>query len=462
MKNPRHNAVLKTPKTRWAATTNPSMMSIYPSRHNIISPIPDSDQYLILNILSGNADFISITELELLKNPAQCPELEELKTRGYIVDPQEEQQRYQLKYNEFLEERIKEEVQIFFVPTYACNFSCSYCYQSEYPDRGMSFRPEITVSFFHFVERQFKHQKKYITLFGGEPLLPSPTHKSQVAYFIEKLRDNGLELSVVTNGFSLDKYFDLLDSCFIREIQVTLDGTSEVHNMRRQLKNSSPTFERIVENIDQCLARNLRVNLRMVIDRDNLENLPMLASFAIDKGWTSNPLFKTQIGRNYELHYCQSNSKKLLDRLTLYQELYTLIQRFPHIMHFHKPAFSVMSFLHENGKLPNAIFDACPACKSEWAMDYSGNIYPCTATVGKPGEKVGTFFPEIHLDTAKISPWQKRDVTIIEKCIDCNVQLICGGGCGSLASNKNKNIHSPDCRPIAELTALGAAAYFMH
>jgi hypothetical protein len=35
----------------------------------------------------------------------------------------------------------------------------------------------------------------------------------------------------------------------------------------------------------------------MVIDKENIENLPEFAQFAIDKGWTNNPLFKTQIGR---------------------------------------------------------------------------------------------------------------------------------------------------------------------
>ncbi len=92
----------------------------------------------------------------------------------------------------------------------------------------------------------------------------------------------------------------------IREVQVTLDGTADIHNSRRFLKGGDGTFDRIVRGIDAALANKIDINLRMVIDKENIDNLPDLAQFAIDKGWTKSRYFKTQIGRNYELHHCQS------------------------------------------------------------------------------------------------------------------------------------------------------------
>jgi uncharacterized protein len=290
--------------------------------------------------------------------------------------------------------------------------------------------------------------------------LASASHKKNIEYFLTSCQKNKLDVAIVTNGYTLHEYLPDLDPSFVREIQITLDGTRDVHNKRRRLKNNDSTFEKIVANIDACLEKEIPVNLRMVVDKENLDNLPDLADFAIERGWTSHPLFKTQIGRNYELHYCQNGTSKLYNRLELYQELYKLIKEFPQILLFHKPAFSVIKFLQENGKLPKALFDSCPACKSEWAMDFTGSVYSCTATVGKPGEKLGTFFPEASLDESKIKKWQQRDVLHIEKCLDCNLQLICGGGCGSIALNKNGNILSPDCRPIDGLHPLGVKLYF--
>ena len=431
-----------------------------PSKHNIIAPVKEGKEHIIVNVLSVNADILSEEELSLLNHPSNRNYPPDFIEKGYVADPHKEDLDYRLKYIEFLEEREKEEMQLFFVPTYACNFTCSYCYQSGYPDKNLSFSKEITDAFFDFVGKQFSNRKKYITLFGGEPLLNSQSYKESLSYFIEKAVAGKLDIAVVTNGYFLDQYLDILDPAFTREIQITLDGTRDMHNQRRKLKNNSPTFDKIVENIDACLQKQMPVNLRMVVDRENMDDLPALADFAIEKGWADHPLFKTQIGRNYELHYCQDGKSKLFNRLSLYQELLGLIKKHPQIIRFYKPAFSVMKFLQENGELPKPLFDACPACKSEWAMDYTGTIYSCTATVGKPGEKLGSFYPKVELSDEKIKIWQQRDVMHIEKCRECNLQLICGGGCGSIAFNQNHDILSPDCRPIGELIGLGAEAYF--
>ena len=62
----------------------------------------------------------------------------------------------------------------------------------------------------------------------------------------------------------------------------------------------------------------------MVADKENIDNLPELAQFAIDKGWTKSPCFKTQIGRNYELHHCQSAPDKLFSRISLFERIFEL------------------------------------------------------------------------------------------------------------------------------------------
>jgi uncharacterized protein len=53
-----------------------------------------------------------------------------------------------------------------------------------------------------------------------------------------------------------------------------------------------------------------------------------------------------------------------------------------------------------------------------------------------------------------------RDVVSIAECKECCVQLACGGGCGSVAKNKNGSVCSTDCRPVKELLELGFAFYF--
>ena len=435
------------------------------SKHNIFSRITGSDNFFIVNLLSGSADILNPAEGNLLHdflNGREIPEEfhENLKEQGYLVDEKEEERLYRSKYLDFIDARDTDEVQLFFVPNYNCNFACTYCYQDEYANTKQELTTEVVDAFFRHINHEFAGRKKYLTIFGGEPLLNSPKQKGLIVYLLKLANESNLEVCFVTNGYSLVEYVDILKLAHIREIQVTLDGIGSVHDGRRFMKGGGVTFEKIVKGIDACLEARLPVNLRMVIDKQNIDGLPEMAQYAIDKGWTKSEFFKTQLGRNYELHHCQATSEKLFSRISLYETLYKQVKEHPYILEFYKPAYSISKFLAENGNLPDPLFDACPACKTEWAFDYTGQIYSCTATVGKPGESLGTFFPEVTCRAEMINEWESRDVTTIAECSDCNIQLACGGGCGSVAKNRTGSVCSTDCRPVKELLELGFSAYF--
>lgn len=437
------------------------------SKQNISSRIKNSDHSYIVNLLTGNADILEpdeAKELSLIKE-GKTPdkEFEEILTeKGYLKDSSDEKQLYRKRYFDFIKTRETEEIQLFFILNYSCNFNCTYCYQDEYsnpkPDSGY----RIIDACFDYILKKFANRRKYVTVFGGEPLLNSEGQKEKTAYLLHKANEANLDVCFVTNGYYLEEYMDILVKGKIREIQVTLDGTKEYHNQRRFLRGGGPTFDRIVKGIDLCLQNHLPVNLRMVIDKENINDLPDLANFAIEKGWTSSRYFKTQIGRNYELHHCQSTPEKLFSRISLFEKIFELTKKYPQIEQFYKPAYSVAKHLAQNGSLPDPLFDACPACKTEWAFDYTGKIFSCTATVGKEDEMLGTYYPEVKLFDKKVEEWESRDVTSIPECKDCELQLACGGGCGSVAKNKNGSISSPDCRPVKELLELGFAAYLMN
>lgn len=436
------------------------------SRFNILSRIKDSEDYFIVNLLSGNADILDISDASKIETIRRGEDLAdqdfmaELAEKGYITDESEETRQYRRKYLDFVDARETDEIQLIFVTNYSCNFSCSYCYQDQYQNPENILDRNVIDAFFSYIGKEFATRRKYITIFGGEPLLGSSRQKQKIGYIVEKANEAGLSLCFVTNGYHLKEYIPVLSKGSIREIQVTLDGTGPVHDSRRFLKGGGATFSKIVEGIDSCLEAGIDVNLRVVIDRENIANLPELAQFAIDKGWTRNSLFKTQIGRNYELHHCQSSPEKLFDRLTLYESIFEIIEKHPHVQEFYKPAYSISKYLAENGELPDPLFDSCPACKTEWAFDFQGKIYSCTATVGKPDESLGTFYPDVALDQSAVEQWQERDILSISECRECQVRLACGGGCGSLAKNRTGKICSADCRPVKELMEIGFKAYF--
>jgi uncharacterized protein len=80
--------------------------------------------------------------------------------------------------------------------------------------------------------------------------------------------------------------------------------------------------------------------------------------------------------------------------------------------------------------------------------------------VGKRGESVGRIFPVNEREDGLIERWSKRDVTTISECRECSLQLLCGGGCAAVASNRTGSVSAPDCRPVKELMEMGISFYF--
>lgn len=429
-----------------------------PSRHNILSQIPGTDTWCLANLLSGEADLLESHEAEAFQRGAPL-DPGQFAAKGYLVEPEEEERRYRRAWLDFAQARDQDEVQLFFVPDQACNFDCDYCFQEGYERPSAEAFDEVAAAFFAWIDARFAGRRRYLTLFGGEPLLPSPAARRRIETLVRGAADRELDIAVVTNGYTIKEYLPLLMQARVREVQITLDGPPEVHDRRRPLKGGGATFERVAAGVDATLAAGLPVNLRVVLDRDNLPHLPALARIAVERGWTDHPSFKTQLGRNYELHTCQVDQSRLYSRIELAAALHALATKHPDVLRFHKPAFSISRFLFEQGRLPDPLFDACPGTKTEWAFDATGRIYACTATVGKTGEVLGRFWPQVALDEARIERWQDRDVMAIEGCRNCPVQLACGGGCAAVAFNRTGDLHQTDCRPVAELLGLGASLY---
>lgn len=469
-----------------------------------------SKRFFIMNYLTGSIDEIEDSEREELERRMRTndwsmyPLADYMLQRGYLFESIEEEEKLiQEKYIEFMEEYENTPVQIIFSTTYACNFSCIYCFQESYKETSKIITPQVTDQFFLYIRKHFAKEKvkPYITLFGGEPLLNGEKYKINFIYFLRKAKEFDYEITIVTNGYELETYLPIFKDLDlkIKEIQVTIDGSPEKHNERRPTVTGKPTFHKISRGVTKALEYGYRINLRMIIDKENLSSLYKLAEYAKEVGWLkySPTLFETSIGRNYELHTCQPKNT-LYNRVELWTDFVELSKQYPILKEFHQPHFHGIKYLSETGTLPMPIFDGCPAGKKEWAFDLYGNIYGCTASVGVEKYKLGNIFedtdiklkrseieilreeidsellyisegkkPEMYhknillLDNAKEQrlKWQTRDVLTIPQCKNCAYSLSCGGGCGVLAANHNGNIHSSDCRPVKELVALGIEFY---
>ncbi len=438
---------------------------MYYSKYNLILPLGDSQYpYAVMNSLSGAFDLATSAERETLQNLAEGRAAEGselityLKSRGYLfADRAEEDDLVQKKFVEFQDALTDTAPQVLFIPTYNCNLDCVYCFQKGIKHKTELISREVVDAFFNYLPDLYPFKKPFITLFGGEPLVNSPKQREIIDYIVKKAAAGDYEIAAVTNGFDLADYLPVLTQARVKEIQITVDGPRELHDSRRHTANGKPTFQRIMDGIGQAVGQGIPVNLRAVVDKTNFDGLVELASELERLGWLDLPAekFKTQIGRNYELFECYASPSHLLGQVEHWAKVVELSQQHPVLKKFHQPEFKGIKHLVQTGELYLPSFDTCPACKTEWVFDLYGSIYGCTANTGRDEYKLGTFYPNFAFDQSEVGEWQKRNVLNIPECRECDVSLICGGGCGVVAKEKNGAVLSPDCRPIKGILAQG-------
>jgi uncharacterized protein len=431
-------------------------------------------EYAILNPVAGNFDLMSESEHNQylgIESGEQNPLLpnvsftDYLLERGYAFESEAAYEESRVKaYAEFRNEVQDAQVQLMLIPTYSCNLACTYCFQHGIDGRPQMISKENVDSFFDYARVEFKDAKvkPFITLFGGEPLINSKAQREIIEHIVEHCVAEDYEISAVTNGYDFTEYVDLLSMAKIKEIQFTLDGSETVHDKRRMTANMKGTFDRVIMGMEKAVALGIPINLRSVIDKENVDDLVALAQLMDDRGWLDLPpqLFKTQIGRNYELFECYEKPQHLFTQLELWAYVAKLAEAHPVLKKFHRPDFMGIRYLVDTGEMYLPSFDTCPAAKTEWVFDLYGDIYGCTASCGREDFKLGTFWPEVTKNEEAIQTWKNRDVTNIEKCKDCKYDIVCGGGCGVVAANQYEGeILSPDCRPIQELYDLGLNFY---
>lgn len=440
------------------------------SQNNLIVKLDQQDpvEYAILNPVSGSFDIMSESEREAYSalesgKTIHSEMMDYLIDRGYLFkDLQEHERTREDSYREFLHAMKEEPVQLILIPSYSRSPDCA-CSPNNSGERADFIFAETVDSFFNYIEKEFGNAKSkpFITLFGSEPLINSKAQKEMVDYIVNQCAEKGYEFSAVTNGCDFTEYAEMLKKAKIKEIQFALDGTQTLRGQEGWTANQKGCFGRILDGIEQAVLHKMPVKLKVVIERQNFRDLVNLAEQLDQRGWLDLPaeLFKTEIRADGELCEWYERPESLFSQLELWTCAAKLAEEYPVIKKFHRPDFMGVRSLVDTEEL-RPVFYTCPAAKTRWVFDLYGDIYGCTACCGREKYKLGTYWPIVKRNEAAMQSWQKRDATNIEPCRSCKFDVICGGGCGAAAAEKNGGeILSPDCRPVRKIYAAGLNFY---
>lgn len=274
---------------------------------------------------------------------------------------------------------------------------------------------------------------KHIGLFGGEPLLPQ--NRCLLEHIIKQAPEKCYD--IITNGYYLDQYVDLLSQIDVSYVMVTLDGGRSIHDKKRVLANGGPTFDTILNNIQTCLQNRIAIRIRMNIDGDTISESERLRNELLQKFQDYTDLLSFEISPMMEIN--RSERDQLINELTQNDILHQPNARNKILSRF-SPVINTLLY----GQRLHPTYSYCSSHQNKFIVDPLGLIYPCLAAVGKRDYAIGTFHPQVKLFENNV---RNRNIETIEKCRSCTYSLLCGGGC-PLKIDVCKDIYQAECGSI--------------
>ncbi len=330
--------------------------------------------------------------------------------------------------------------------TYRCNLRCKHCYSTA----GKPWKDELNE------EEAMKALNiladagvTAIAFSGGEPLL-----RKDFFDLAKAASDYGMFVSLATNGTLLNKEnVRRLKECGVWFVQISLDGTKEVHERFRGIEG---IFERVVEGIKNCVEEGLITCISTTATKINYEDVPKVMDLAEELGVQWFMLYNfIPVGRgDFEMDLSAEERERLL------KELWKRLKATGINFMSTAPYYARIALQEESSIVPTHFYNpnlegklkvladfigGCGCGRFYVAMRANGNIEPCV------------FFPltlanikEFESGDDFLVFWKEnevlndlRDKDKIEICGSCRYRYVCGG-CRARAYAYFKDYLKPD------------------
>lgn len=411
---------------------------MYWSKYNILSK-SEKYGYLLFNTMSLAFIRINEQDIDMWKKLRETPDsytnfqnYDFLIKARILVDNQEDDLNVYLA--DVLKNRYNSsDMALTILPTRGCNFGCIYCYEQDRPNVLMNEQTEKAIV--KFVCSNSNLKRLSVVWYGGEPLL----NFDSMVRLTKMFKQLNIEYSakIVSNGYLLTKEkADLMKDLAIRNIQITFDGSEEIHNQRRFLLGGQPTYRKIMDNLKYLLSINkeITIDIRTNIDRRNKDDYNKFyqdfKSEINDKrvtmypGFVSDLLSSECVSPEFNISEGEYKAQFILDI-------------------FDKYGIEIKSFL------PKYRRHSCVASKYfAFVIGPEGELYKCWRMVGNQKEAIGNV-NDGSFDMVKFSKYLiGADYTLDSKCLQCEFITLCGGGCPLVRMrNKYEKISLNHCCP---------------
>lgn len=399
-----------------------------PSRFNALSHTDDNG-VVLYNSYTGAVTYFSDEEKETVMSSLKRTGTEileneihkDLYDNGFLVSSNVDEKRRA----QFLHQSLHrtDTMHLVLLPTEACNFRCTYCYESF--ERGKMDRKTINGLKALVQERATNLSNLNVSWFGGEPLISLDVIEELSHTFLSIAKENNIHYScdLVTNGYLLTKdVFQKLLSWNINQFMITIDGVEEVHDSRRLLAGGGKSFDKIINNLIALkdFTNEFEITIRTNFDESNLHESSELIDFLTEHfaddrrfGIMFRPVGKWGGKNDDEIPVCsRTMANKKIWELT--DEAVTQGLN--------------MSPMITDSLLPSA--SVCYAAKPHsLVVGSDGQLYKCTISLDEEFNKVGKIHEDgsLDLDYDKIASWVTSGEETDSVCQSCFYRPVCQG-----------------------------------
>ncbi len=418
------------------------------SKYNFFFKVEENgeEKYLGYNAISNGlalmepetVDFVRNIQNEDLKNLRIDEKIfKELKEGGFIVDDDFDE----IQLLRFTRDQMRFSTSTFsltILPTLDCNLGCKYCFEMRKP---IYMDEKVYNQLLSFAESNiYSIGAKIlgISWYGGEPLLKFD--------LIEKFTKDAVEMckkyncfysaSMVTNGTLItEDVAEKIKKLGIMNVQITLDGDPETHNVRRPYLDGRGSFEDVLKGIKNLDKAGVPVSIRVNIDRTNSNlDLSFLEKYGL-----------VEILRKKENRIYFGFVKPCTSSCGCSQE-----ECFTHV-EFYDLEFRLKAELREKYGIeapfyPSPVYGCVATSPYGYVVGPKGELYKCWEDVGRENEEVGNIFegPKMdknHLDHLTLDVGEGE-------CLNCKFLPICNGGCPKTRIKRLRGLPEPlDCNP---------------
>ncbi len=316
--------------------------------------------------------------------------------------------------------------------TLKCNLNCSHCGSSAGKSRINELNKKEC---FNLCEGLSDLNCETVSLMGGEPFL-----KEDWFSIGQCIKDLGMKLNIVSNGFTLEKHIDELSNLEPSAIGLSLDGLEKTHDKIRGKKGS---YEKVLNSIQLLTDKNIQTTVITTISKINFNDLPKLKDLIYQKGVN----WQIQVA----MPFGNFKREQMLSKEEYYSvALFIAKQRIKTTFN-DLPVMGAHCFGYNSKVLPGCkTWKGCTAGISSIGITSDGSIVGCLSMGNNrfiEGNIREKSLKEIWNDENKFIYNRKfTKERLGPNCIECKFGVKCRGGCNAMSYTiTNKFNNDPYC-----------------